>query len=318
MTRLRAAVVLACCSLLGVASFGVTPAAAQDGGALDCDGEPVARQAVEVFSADNANGVSLDAPVRARYSPGYFGPGGPGGDPTTMITLLQCPSSGASCSTLDCVDGEGEFVPGRVQVLGDELIFVPDVDWQSGTAYRGIARGVDATLEFTFCTGTSDDAGPAELGTINSVTSTIVDEERCDAPRGSYRISVFFPPATEFGPPGSVEYLLFQTRGTGIDGPVLRDRVRNFATDEIPMAFALPPEQATSPICVTVAAVDGVGNVDYADNEGGEVCVDPVQGNFFEPLCSVSAPGTRARWTLVLAAAGFIVFLIVIRLRARG
>ncbi|MEC7522085.1 MAG: Ig-like domain-containing protein [Myxococcota bacterium] len=310
MTRLSIATTL-------LALLASAPVAAQDGGTIVCDDEPVARQALEVFPADNATAVSLDAPVRARYSPGYFEPGGPGGDPTTMITLLRCPSSGSTCFTADCADGEGEFVPGRVQVLGEELVFMPSAGWEPETAYRGIARGVDATLEFSFCTGTGDDAGPPRLGVINSVTSTVVDEERCDAPRGSYRISVFFEPATELGPPGSVEYLLYQTRGTDIDGPVLRDRVRNFATDEIPMAFALPPDQATSPICVTVAAVDGVGNVDYADNEGGEVCVDPVQGNFFESLCSVSAPGGRARWTLILAAAGFIVLLLVVRLRSR-
>ena len=51
------------------------------------------------------------------------------------------------------------------------------------------------------------------------------------------------------------------------------------------MAFVLSPEEAVSPGCVVVHAVDGVGNV---DDDMEPECFEPVQGNFFEPLCSAS------------------------------
>ena len=254
----------------------------EDSGPGSCE-DPTVRAPDTAFPAVSATQVSLDAPVRIRYSPGYFEPGGPGGDPAVLISVSRCPSS-AVCVPSRC-DETGEFVPGRAQVLGPELVFLPDAPWQPNTAYAGIARGVDGDLPFHFCTGSTNDLSPPDLGRITEVTST-PSPPRCGSLEGGFRIAVFFPPAVDLGPPGSIEYLLFQTRGPGIDSPIMRDSLRNFPTESVPMAFVLPPAEAVSPICVRVAAIDGVGNADLSDAAmSGETCVDPVQGNFFYPLC---------------------------------
>lgn len=282
-------------SLAGVLAFGgflvEGRASAQDAGVGTCT-PPTAREPEEVTPADTARQVSLDAPVRVRYTPGYFGPEGPGDDPTTLITMVRCPTDGCGigCSFEETPTREF-FVPGRVQVLGDNLFFFPDANWEPGQAYAGIARGRDSNLTFGFCAGTTTDATPPELGELDRVTSTPATP-RCDAPEGGYRIAAFFAPADDRGaPPASIEYLLFQTRGAGIDEPVLRSTIRNFATETHTMAFVLPPGQAGEPICVRVAAVDGNGNIDWSDANSNIDCVDPVQGNFFASLCTVSQAG---------------------------
>ena len=114
---------------------------------------------------------------------------------------------------------------------------------------------------------------------------------RVKRPDGGFRVDVTLDPAEGEPAAGDVEYLLFLTRGPGVGAPELRGRVRG-VTDEIVIAFLLSPEEATGPICVTVQAVDSAGNL-------GEVpeplCEDPIQGNFFEPLCAAGG-GPNRRW----------------------
>ena len=137
---------------------------------------------------------------------------------------------------------------------------------------------------------------------------------------GGFRVGVFFAPATDSGPPGSIEYLLFQTRGVGVDAPILRNRVRNYPGEQITMAFVLPAEEASAPICVRIAAIDGVGNPTFSDRrDGEEACLDPVQGNYFYPLCHASAPGRAARGTggTALALGAFGALWLAARVRRR-
>lgn len=287
--------------------------AAQDAGVGSCDGEPL-RKPVLVIPIVGSRQVTTDAPLRVRYSPDYFGPGGPGGEPATLVSVQRCAADG--CDPLSCEEG-GDFVPGRIHRLGEELVFQPDGGWEANATYAGVARGRDGDLPFQFCTGSAEDDAPPSFGAIDDVSSMEVDP-RCDAPEGGYRIAVRFDPASDpGGPPGSVEYLLYQTRGEGIHGPVVRARSENFSTTgQITMAFVLPPDEATSTICVRVAAVDGVGNVTLSQQpDGGLVCVEPVQGNFFEPLCAVRAPGAGRGATLALAGLGVVTLLVVRRRR---
>lgn len=284
---------------------------AQDAGVEDCDRLPLMRPE-ETFPNDSAPGVTIDAPLRVRYTPGYFGPAGPGGDPTTLITVSRCTASG--CDRSSC-DAGGTFVPGRVQILGDELIFIPEGgEWDAAATYSAVARGRDGDRTLAFCTGSSSDASPPVLGGLDDVTSVAI-EPRCDAPDGGFRVGVFFPPATDTGPPGSIEYLLFQTRGLGVDEPILRDRVRNYPGEQITMAFILPADEASLPICVRVAAVDGVGNFDW-DVPNDKGCTDAVQGNFFYGLCSASAPrpGGGSGLSLVVLF-GLTALLLIVRRR---
>ncbi len=305
MTRILVALSL-------VAAIGAaTEARAQDAGVERCDDPPLQRPE-ETFPADRAMTVSIDAPLRVRYTAGYFEAGGPGGDPTRLLEVRRCARS--TCDLFAC-DETAEFVPGRVQVLGDELVYFPDGGWETAATYRGIARGRDDDLSFSFCVGSSSDTLPPTLGVIDEIRSDSI-EPRCDAPNGGYRVGVFFSPASDSGPPGSIEYLLFQTRGAGVDAPILRDRLRNYAAEQITMAFVLPPEEAGSPICVRVAAVDGVGNLDFSDvRDGEEACLDPVQGNFFYGLCATGSPGAARRGATLAVPLALLGVILALRRR---
>ncbi len=76
---------------------------AQDAGVEDCEVLPLMRPET-TFPNDSAISVSIDAPLRIRYTEGYFGPLGPGamGDPTTLVTVQQCPGGG--CDIFSCDD----------------------------------------------------------------------------------------------------------------------------------------------------------------------------------------------------------------------
>lgn len=248
----------------------------------DCD-EIITRGPIEVTPATGASAVTLDAYVRVEFSDGYFGLGI---DPAEALDLRFCDGlSVVECETL------GEPVAGDIQVVGDTLFFLPARDFMPSAQYAGIARGIDLDLGIAFRTGAVLDSGPPIMSEVESPTTARVDPS-CEAPEGGYRVDVSFPPATDDGSPGSIEYLLYFTRGAGLEAPELRRRARNFSTELVTMAFVLSPEEAVSPGCVVVHAVDGVGNV---DDDMEPKCFEPVQGNFFEPLCS-AAPMQGRSW----------------------
>ena len=236
---------------------------------------PAGRGPLEATPAVGAFGVTLAAPVRVRYSPGYFDDPAIAPDPPALLALGRCLDP--TCAAL-------EPVAGRVQVVADTLYLSPAEPFVANARYAGVAHGIDFDLPVGFTAGTSLDLSPPVLDDIVEVTSLPVGPS-CDAPEGGYRVGVSFEPARDDGPPGDIEYFLYLSRGRELEAPELRDRVRNFATDLVTMAFILQPSEATSPVCVVVHATDGVGNI---DDDGKRRCFDPVQGNFFEPLCGVA------------------------------
>ncbi len=263
-------------------------------GPVDCD-PPAALGPVEFFPASGAGGVALDAAVRVRYSPGFFAVWR---EPLTRLLEIR--------------DASDTPVRGTLTVLGDTLVFRPDAPWVAGSAYRGTAFGIDILqVRFSFRTGAVLDREPPRFTSTPSLSPARVDMRPC-ATEGGYRIDVSVAPATDpDGAQGDVEYLLFQTRGPEIEAPRLRARARNFAGPSIPLAFTLTPSEAVSPICVVVVAVDGVGRA----VEGGKACVDPVQGNYFAPLCSAGTPGARPRGGrgALLASASVLALALVAR-----
>lgn len=249
---------------------------------MDCSA-PVQLGPIEFFPAVGAAGVSLDSTIRIRYTPGFFDVWR---DPLTRL--------------LEVYDATDAAVPGTIERLGDTLVFRPRSPWLAGARYRGTAFGIDILQEtFNFRTGTAVDVRPPVFDGTPTLSPAPVTARPC-VDEGGYRIDVSIAPATDSdGAGGDIEYLLFQTRGPHIDRPVLRARVRNFAGATIPLAFTLSPSEAVSPICVAVVAVDGVGHT----VEGPIGCIDPIQGNFFEPLCDVAPPGTTRRAGAWCAAA---------------
>jgi hypothetical protein len=56
------------------------------------------------------------------------------------------------------------------------------------------------------------------------------------------------------------------------------------------MGFVLDEAQAESIVCVSLRVEDGAGR----SADAGGACFDPVTGAYFQPLCSVGAPGAGA------------------------
>ncbi len=258
---------------------------------------PPAPGPIETTPASGAGGVTRDAWVRVLYTPGYFGPTGPGtGGETITVT-----------------DPDGVPVAGDLQVVGDEALFFVPIDLlEPGTRYDVVATGVARELVASFTTGANVDTAPPSIGPITRVSVEPVGPS-CTAPSGGHRVGVSFDPATDDGALGSIEYGLYLTRGEGVAGPVRVARQRHFAGSEITAAFVLDDDQAETIVCVSVRAEDGVGRSD----EGGGVCFDPVSGAFFAPLCSATTasrtpPGAFALAPILAAAA------VAIRRRRRG
>ena len=271
-----------------------SPAAAQE-----CP-EPPLRGPMLVTPSDSAPAVTLDAPVFVEYSPGYFGPDGPGDDPTTLITVEAC----GSCSSF-CPPGSGTPVSGLVQVHGDRLYFLPDEPLRESTQYVGTATGVETALDFSFCTGRAYDSFAPDLSGTPRRSSTRVGPQ-CLLPDGGYRLAISFAPATDDGPPGSIEYLLYLSRGGDLEAPRVVARARNYASDEITLGVLLTPEETRTPICLTLAAADGVGNVTVSD---APQCFDPITRTTFSGACHAS-PGRGSGAGVFLALlVGLAVFL---------
>jgi MYXO-CTERM domain-containing protein len=232
------------------------------------------RAPYESTPAVSAPGVTLGAPIRVKYPEGYFEDPVIAADPATSIVVFEG-------------DDSGPEVPGTARAIGDSLVFTPDAPYAPDTRYAGVAFGLDADFVFNFRTGSSFDMGPPQLGPLQEVVATRIDEDSCDAASGSYRIDVSFGGATDDGPPGDIEYLLYLSRGPEVDAPELRAVLRNQSAGDQIMAFIAEASEVASPVCVSIVAVDGVGNL---DDTAAPLCDDPIQGSFFEPLCSAS-PG---------------------------
>ena len=264
----------------------------------ECD-PSLFRGPTEITPAFDSINVPLNAAVRVRYSDDYFAL--TGADPQASFVLLRCGSAEdlANCLT------NGVPVSGRSSLVLDSLLFEPASLLEPGVQYLAVAEGVDDDFEAPFrTTNLRADRGGVDvqaprLSRITGFSATEIDPS-CEAPDGGFRVDVTLPPADGEVAGGDVEYFLYLTRGPGIEEPELRARVRG-VPNEIVMAFVLRPEEVAGPICVTVQAVDAAGNL-------GEVpeprCEDPIQGNFFEPLCGVGGSEVRdwPRWPALLFA----------------
>ena len=214
---------------------------------------------------------------------------------------------------------------GRAQIVGDFLYFLRSksccrtaATWFVRSALRSIRKSLNSRRlprEMRY-----EIQCPPEMGEIREVRSTPTPVN-CDAPEGGYRVDVSFEPALDDGSPGSIEYLLYLTRGPGVQAPELRDRARNFTEGGdglVTMAFVLRPNEADGPVCVAVHAVDGVGRVDRSVPAR---CFEPIQGNFFQGLCSVgfafreSNEGAR---TLLVQTLGGVALMLLHRRRLRN
>jgi len=263
-------------SLLGSVILGAVWAPVALAQAPPCD-NPDDLEPLDITPAVNSTGVARTAPIFVRYPEGYFEDPLVGADPTTSIRVFEGGDGGPP-------------VPGRVQVIDDTLIFRADEPFEPMTRYRGIAIGFSADLAFEFSTGDVlvDELPPEPAPSLDAPSAS--DAQSCDGTGRAFRINVSFAPSMDpDGPEGDIEYRLFLTRGPTVSRPRLVARTRNIATEQITMAFLLEQDDVVAPICVVVHAVDGVGNV---NDRGEPACFDPIEGNFFEPLCRIAPAGT--------------------------
>lgn len=276
-----------------------------------CDGGgTLAREPIEITPTVGANGVTIDAPIAVLYSPGYFGPDGPGEPPETLMRVVRCPS-GTPCG-IPCAADEGVDVPGTVQVVGDRLYFLADGGLDPATTYVGRATGVDRALDFRFCTGALPDMEPPRLGGFLDAEPAETTAA-CVLPEGGRLIGLRWQQATDDGPPGSIEYLLYLTRANGVEEPILRDRLRNYASPEVTLNLRLDATESSEPVCVRMYAIDGVGNV----SEGSpEQCFDPLTTAAFQPLCATGAAGSGRAALGAIGLLGTALMLLATR-RAR-
>jgi len=276
-----------------------SPASAQD--PIECPSTEVGP--LDFTPASRAEGVTLDAYVRVRYSEDYF-LGVP--DAATFVRLHE---------DLDDDDGFVELgpeVPGEGQLVGDDVFFIPDELLEPGRQYAVVAESFELEpIVIDFRAGGSVDLRPPVIGSVSSPTTEAVDES-CG--RGSgYRVDLVVRDVQDDGPASSVELLVYLARQEGLEAPELVLRARGTGTAELPLGFVLTDERANDPACVVVHAVDGVGRI---DDRMEPVCFEPIQGAFFEGLCAANriagAPtGDRA------SSIGLIAFVLLLVARRR-
>ena len=251
--------------LITLAAFAVSEARAQD-----CP-EDLGQGPRTVTPADGAAAVSRNAWVRVDFTEGYF-----------------ADWTGALQDALELRTAEGELVAGEFELVGDETLFFRPLEaLPQERRFDGVAYGLEGDLAFSFRTGRDFDETPPLVGEISSVSATAVGES-CDAPDGGYRVDVAMEPAMDDGPVGSLRYQVYLSRSGQGDAPSLRAEVRGYAGQVITAAFVLKEAEVSTPVCLEVRVMDGVGRL---SEDGAVSCFDPKAGQFFAGLCGVGLGG---------------------------
>jgi MYXO-CTERM domain-containing protein len=288
-------------ALLAAALAVPTQAMAQCGDAQADGGDVLIEGTLrDVIPADQGTGVPIDTPIRLRYFRAVPSP------PTVCVTR--------NGPTTPCL-------PGEATVSGDEIVWHPaagalDRSQRYYVSYNETGSGM-ATVSFV--TGSGRAPGELFFSGVTDVKSSPVTDDGCDP--GASDITVEFDRATSgVGAAGvtpwpeiDIEYAIYQTRGPGISGARLRDRVRlqrsgSTVVREAQRAFRLTGAEADGPVCFNIQALDPLGR---PDGNSYEKCVNPARGNYFVGCAATPASGRGGWWALAALA------LLVTRRRAR-
>ena len=294
---------LAACAPMALLAILCAPAAARaqcgdpraDGGDVLIEG--TLRDAIP---ADQGSNVPVDTPVRLRY-------------------FRAAPSPATLCVTRN--NPAPPCLPGESTVSGDELVWHP----ADGTLapnqryYVTYNETGSGTSTITFVTGASRAPDDLFFSGVSDVKSSPATDDACDP--GAADVTVEFDraisgvsaPNTTPWPEIDIEYAIFQTRGPGIAGARLRDRVRlqrsgSTVVRRAQRTFRLTSAEADGPVCFNLQALDPLGR---PDGNAFERCVNPARGNYF--FGCATTPSPRPRGGLVLAALA----LALTRRRAR-
>jgi hypothetical protein len=208
-------------------------------------------------------------------------------------------------------------LPGQLYVVSNELHFQADEAFTPGATIE-VRYSVVGAAGFDLFTFRTDGGGrrgseqpPRFAGVSELAHQRNGPTDLCGEPE-AVQVTVSYPSADDNGWPATeTEYVVYQTRGPNIAGPVERSRElgRRTPSETCPpegalcQRFRLAARNASGPVCFNVQAVDAYGR---ADGNTREVCTDPSIGNFFNGCTaaptSPARPG-RPRWLGAAAVA---------------
>jgi hypothetical protein len=250
----------------------------------------------DFFPSDRSMSIPLDGFVRLRYV---------GVPPPVPVVQVQNISASSH-----------PYIPGTIGVAGAEVHWFSANQLLPMTQYQVTALSpLDGmTTSFTFTTGVSATTGQRLTfnGVENIGSSRNGSSDTCGDPN-AVTVTLDWSRANPIGwPETEVEYIIYETRGPGISGPVERGRERGSATQaSCPnsyycRSFRLSSENANGPVCFNVQASDPYG---ITDGNSIEKCIDPSRGNFFNG-CSARPQTSRPERSPWLA--GIVVSLLAV------
>ncbi len=259
-----------------------------------------------MFPNADSTGVPIDGFIRVRYV---------GHAPLRPFVIVQDPA--------------GTAVTGTTNVVDDELLWQADTNLLRTTRYRvqiPDSTGVNA-VRFTTGSMHSTEAPPTFSGLQDVTFQKAGAADRCGDPN-AVEVTLFWQRAGSTGWPDSeIEYVIFETRGPGISGPIERGRERlqpggsNTCTSrfEFCPTIRLSSANSAAPVCFNVQAVDPYGRM---DGNSRETCIDPSRGNFFvgctvRPDAPRDAARTLPRGALALALGGVSLASLAVARRRR-
>jgi hypothetical protein len=287
----------------------------------ECDDTSVQGVApLDLIPGDGATAVTRDATLIARY--------GADADLDGLLQMLAQAAGDDACAHAPvCLFRAGadagaaahEPVPGRIERLdAHSIAFVPDALLAASSRYiAAVARpGFDSAsrTEIAFETGRDVDREAPRFAASASDVDLEVDTppQECAAPPGSLRVRLSVPRASDDGDEQSVRILVYLTRAAGLDAPLLRARVQNSQQGRVQLRFLLTPEQARSPVCIELQAIDGAGKLAAGPSQ---LCFDPAARSHFAG-CGIIGGGARGG-TMAGRAASLVPWCAVLALRRR-
>lgn len=260
----------------------------------------------QIFPGDNEDNVPTNGFIRLRYIERVA--------PNPFVSVIDVAT--------------GRPLAGRAWVVDNEVHWQSDSPLAPNTEYRvhfadlGSGDGNVSTFRTGF--GPARDDPPVFAGITGVTAMRMGDVDLCGDPDAA-EITVTYRRANDNGWPAmDIEYVVFQTRGPHIGGPVERARQRGSRTGsafntERSMSFRLSSENASAPVCFNIQAVDIYGR---ADGNRVEKCVNPAVGNFFAGCAVQRTPARASRGRAAGAALGGVLIavgaLVVFSLRRRS
>jgi hypothetical protein len=237
-------------------------------------------QLIETFPSNNAREIPRDGFVRFVYR---------GRVPPRPVMIVR--------------DASEATVEGTLTVVGAELHWqsrAPLAAQQRYTATSSDIIGGSAQVTFTTGDATTNGVGPSGFDGALSATSErsgatdICGDENARSITVGWKFARSSPwPQTE------LTYIVFETRGPGINGPVerARDRGRLSTTPCAPNAdqcvtFRLSSLNSSGPACFSVQVFDPLGR---SASNTVEKCINLDAGNYFYGCAVRPNPTTVAR-----------------------